>query len=60
MHGTERLKKLPLSGELASECETERVRIIKEQTMAEQLWKGRFSKAVDSRVNDFNSSIRFD
>ena len=29
-------------------------------TMAEQLWKGRFSKAVESRVNDFNSSIRFD
>ena len=28
--------------------------------MAEQLWKGRFSKAVDSRVNDFNSSIGFD
>ena len=28
--------------------------------MAEQLWKGRFSKAVDARVNDFNSSIRFD
>ena len=28
--------------------------------MAEQLWKGRFSKAVDSRVNDFNSSIAFD
>ncbi len=28
--------------------------------MAEQLWKGRFSKAVDSRVNDFNSSIHFD
>ncbi len=28
--------------------------------MAGQLWKGRFSKAVDSRVNDFNSSIRFD
>ena len=28
--------------------------------MAEQLWKGRFSKAVDSRVNDFNSSISFD
>ena len=28
--------------------------------MAEQLWKGRFAKAVDSRVNDFNSSIRFD
>lgn len=28
--------------------------------MAEQLWKGRFAKAVDTRVNDFNSSIRFD
>ena len=28
--------------------------------MADQLWKGRFSKAVDSRVNDFNSSLRFD
>ena len=28
--------------------------------MAEQLWKGRISKAGDSRVNDFNSSIRFD
>ena len=28
--------------------------------MAEQLWKGRFSKAVDPRTNDFNSSIRFD
>ena len=28
--------------------------------MAEQLWKGRFAKAVDPRVNDFNSSIRFD
>ena len=25
-----------------------------------QLWQGRASKAVDSRVNDFNSSIRFD
>lgn len=25
-----------------------------------QLWKGRFQKEVDSRVNDFNSSIRFD
>ena len=25
-----------------------------------QLWQGRFTKAVDSRVNDFNSSIRFD
>ena len=28
--------------------------------MAEQLWKGRFSNAVDSRVNAFTSSIRFD
>ena len=28
--------------------------------MASQLWQGRASKAVDSRVNDFNSSIRFD
>ena len=25
-----------------------------------QLWQGRSSKAVDSRVNDFNSSILFD
>ena len=25
-----------------------------------QLWQGRASKAVDPRVNDFNSSIRFD
>lgn len=25
-----------------------------------QLWQGRASKTVDSRVNDFNSSIRFD
>jgi len=24
------------------------------------MWDGRFSKALDSRVNDFNSSIRFD
>ncbi len=24
------------------------------------LWAGRFSKALDSKVNDFNSSIRFD
>ena len=24
------------------------------------MWDGRFSKAVDERVNDFNSSIRFD
>ena len=28
--------------------------------MSNQLWMGRFSKAVDTRVNDFNSSIRFD
>ncbi|MGN0651866.1 MAG: argininosuccinate lyase [Gemmiger sp.] len=28
--------------------------------MMPQLWQGRSSKAVDSRVNDFNSSIRFD
>ena len=25
-----------------------------------QLWQGRFAKQTDSRVNDFNSSIRFD
>ncbi len=25
-----------------------------------KMWEGRFSKALDSRVNDFNSSIRFD
>ena len=25
-----------------------------------KLWSGRFSKDVDSRVNDFNSSISFD
>lgn len=25
-----------------------------------KMWAGRFSKEVDSRVNDFNSSIRFD
>ena len=25
-----------------------------------KMWDGRFSKALDSRVNDFNSSIRFD
>ncbi len=36
------------------------LKITKDKIMAEQLWKGRFSKAVDSRVNDFNSSIRFD
>lgn len=28
--------------------------------MADKMWAGRFSKQVDSRVNDFNSSIRFD
>jgi len=26
----------------------------------DQMWKGRFSKELDSRVNDFNSSISFD
>ena len=26
----------------------------------EKLWTGRFTKAMDSEVNDFNSSIRFD
>ena len=25
-----------------------------------KLWAGRFSKEADERVNDFNSSIRFD
>ena len=25
-----------------------------------KLWKGRFSKELDSRVNDFNSSVSFD
>ena len=25
-----------------------------------KLWGGRFSKATDEKVNDFNSSIRFD
>lgn len=25
-----------------------------------ELWKGRFSKALDSKTNDFNSSIKFD
>ena len=25
-----------------------------------KMWAGRFSKEVDDRVNDFNSSIRFD
>ena len=28
--------------------------------MAEMMWAGRSSKEVDKRVNDFNSSIRFD
>ncbi len=28
--------------------------------MARQLWDGRFSKATDSQVNAYNSSIRFD
>ncbi len=28
--------------------------------MANSLWAGRFSKEVDSKVNDFNSSISFD
>ena len=28
--------------------------------MAEKLWGGRFSKATDTLVDDFNSSIRFD
>ena len=26
----------------------------------DKLWTGRFKKALDSEVNDFNSSIRFD
>ena len=26
----------------------------------DKMWKGRFSKELDSRVNDFNSSISFD
>ena len=25
-----------------------------------QLWQGRFSKAIDKKTNDFNSSISFD
>jgi len=28
--------------------------------MAKKLWAGRFSKEVDEKVNDFNSSISFD
>ena len=31
-----------------------------EVKMAEKMWAGRFSKEVDDRVNDFNSSISFD
>ena len=26
----------------------------------EKMWAGRFSKALDSKADDFNSSIRFD
>ena len=26
----------------------------------EKMWAGRFAKALDSKANDFNSSIRFD
>lgn len=28
--------------------------------MAGKMWAGRFTKEVDERVNDFNSSISFD
>ena len=28
--------------------------------MNEKMWQGRFQKELDSRVNDFNSSISFD
>ncbi|MBS5725126.1 MAG: argininosuccinate lyase, partial [Clostridiales bacterium] len=28
--------------------------------MADKMWSGRSQKALDSRVNDFNSSISFD
>ena len=28
--------------------------------MADKMWAGRFSKELDKRVNDFNSSISFD
>ena len=28
--------------------------------MSKMMWAGRFSKEVDSKVNDFNSSISFD
>ena len=30
------------------------------QNQAKKMWEGRFKKALDSRVNDFNSSISFD
>ncbi|MBR2461242.1 MAG: argininosuccinate lyase, partial [Clostridia bacterium] len=30
------------------------------QTQAKKMWEGRFKKALDSRVNDFNSSVSFD
>ena len=29
-------------------------------SMSKMMWAGRFSKEVDSKVNDFNSSISFD
>ena len=29
-------------------------------SMSKMMWAGRFSKDVDSKVNDFNSSISFD
>ena len=28
--------------------------------MSAKMWAGRFTKEVDERVNDFNSSISFD
>ena len=28
--------------------------------MSDKMWAGRFSAETDKRVNDFNSSIRFD
>ena len=34
--------------------------LIQEVLLMPQLWQGRASKAVASRVNDFDSSIRFD
>ena len=30
------------------------------QNQSKKMWEGRFKKALDSRVNDFNSSISFD